>query len=194
MAVRLLASQLRLNTTAKNLQLCQVLGARSYGHKEVPCDERGYPLAPMPNSWRKIDIIGKREVVCWGENGTDTYEDMVEVPCPAIRFREPNPHINVIKFEHECLLRNISFDKLIIKWLIFVSQALREKEKGDWKKLSIEEKKALYRYSFCQTFAEINAPTGEWKSIIGCAAIFISLSLWLYYGFVYFSEFQITWL
>lgn len=42
-------------------------------------------------------------------------------------------------------------------------QALREKEKGDWKKLSIHEKKALYRASFCQTFEEFKAPTGEWK-------------------------------
>jgi len=158
MAVRLLASQLRLNPTAKNMQLCQVLGARTFAHKEVPVDERGYPLAPMPNSFRKINMIGNREVVCWGENGMDVYEDLVDVPMPAIRFKEPNPHIN----------------------------ALREKEKGDWKKLSIEEKKSLYRFSFCQTYAEMKAPTGEWKSIVGCAAMFISFSMWLYFGFVYF--------
>merc|ERR1719244_1622262 len=45
--------------------------------------------------------------------------------------------------------------------------ALREKEKGDWKKLTKEEKKALYRASFCQTLAEVEAPTGEWKSTLG---------------------------
>ncbi|XP_071528846.1 cytochrome c oxidase subunit 4 isoform 2, mitochondrial-like [Panulirus ornatus] len=59
-------------------------------------------------------------------------------------------------------------------------QALREKEKGDWKKLTLEEKKALYRASFCQTFAEINAPTGEWKSVLGISLIAVSLSLWIY--------------
>ena len=32
---------------------------------------------------------------------------------------------------------------------------LREKEKGDWKKLTIAEKKVLYRASFCQTIAEV---------------------------------------
>ena len=42
---------------------------------------------------------------------------------------------------------------------------LREKERGDWKKLTLEEKKALYRASFCQTLAEVEAPTGEWKSV-----------------------------
>jgi cytochrome c oxidase subunit 4 len=58
-------------------------------------------------------------------------------------------------------------------------QALREKEKGDWRKLTLEEKKALYRASFCMTFSEINAPTGEWKSILGIACLFISLGLWI---------------
>ncbi len=32
---------------------------------------------------------------------------------------------------------------------------LREKEKGDWKKLTLAEKKVLYRASFCQTIAEV---------------------------------------
>ena len=42
---------------------------------------------------------------------------------------------------------------------------LRQKEKGDWKKISTEEKKQLYRASFCQTLTEAEAPTGEWKSV-----------------------------
>jgi cytochrome c oxidase subunit 4 len=58
-------------------------------------------------------------------------------------------------------------------------QSLQEKEKGDWRKLTLEEKKALYRASFCMTFSEINAPTGEWKSIIGLTCLFISLGLWI---------------
>lgn len=56
-------------------------------------------------------------------------------------------------------------------------QALKEKEKGDWKKLSNEEKKALYRASFCQTFSEFKAPTGEWKMSIGGVLIAVSLAL-----------------
>ena len=35
---------------------------------------------------------------------------------------------------------------------------LREKVKGDWKKLTIAEKKVLYRASFCQTIAEVTNP------------------------------------
>jgi cytochrome c oxidase subunit 4 len=57
---------------------------------------------------------------------------------------------------------------------------LREKEKGDWKKLSIEDKKALYRASFCQTYAEMKAPTGEWKGILGVTLIAISSAFWIY--------------
>lgn len=65
-------------------------------------------------------------------------------------------------------------------------QALREKEKGDWKKLSIEEKKTLYRASFRQTFSEIEAPTGEWKGILGLSFIMLSSGVWLY---LYFKTF-----
>ena len=57
---------------------------------------------------------------------------------------------------------------------------LREKEKGDWKKMTVEEKKSLYRASFCQTLAEVEAPTGEMKSIIGLALIGISIGVWGY--------------
>ncbi len=59
-------------------------------------------------------------------------------------------------------------------------QALREKEKGDWKKLSIEDKKGLYRASFCQTYAEMLAPDGKWKSVVGATLFFVSLSFWIY--------------
>ncbi|CAB0005880.1 unnamed protein product [Nesidiocoris tenuis] len=46
--------------------------------------------------------------------------------------------------------------------------------------LTRTEKKCLYRISFCQTLAEVTAPTGEWKLIIGSALISISVALWLY--------------
>jgi len=96
--------------------------------------------------------IGNREVVGWGVNGEYNYFDVIMAPFPAIRFREDTPELRVLK----------------------------EKEKGDWKKLSVEDKKALYRHSFCQTFAEMNAPTGEWKTIVGCGLGLISVALWLF--------------
>lgn len=69
-------------------------------------------------------------------------------------------------------------------------QALREKEKGDWKKLSIEEKKQLYRASFRQTFSEMDAPTGEWKGIVGMSMLVITSGLWLYIYFKTFGTFS----
>merc|ERR1712107_191103 len=78
----------------------------------------------------------------YGANGEVTYIDSVMAPFPAIRFKEDKGEI----------------------------AALRTKEQGDWKKLTVEEKKALYRASFCQTLAEVEAPTGEGKSILGWRA------------------------
>ncbi|KAK8748682.1 hypothetical protein OTU49_015943 [Cherax quadricarinatus] len=99
-----------------------------------------------------VSKIGNRDVVGFGMNGTPSYIDRVDFPMPAIRFKENTPDI----------------------------QALREKEKEDWKKLTLEEKKALYRASFCQTFAEMKAPTGEWKSVLGITLILSSLGIWIY--------------
>lgn len=65
------------------------------------------------------------------------YQDRYDYWYPGIRFRQ---------------------DDEIIK-------PIREKEKMDWKKLTKEEKKLLYRYSFRQTLAEYEAPTGYWKIV-----------------------------
>jgi cytochrome c oxidase subunit 4 len=96
--------------------------------------------------------IGKREIVGYGMNGEENYIDDVHAPFPAIRFREDTPEI----------------------------LKLREKEKGDWKKLTIAEKKVLYRASFCQTIAEVVAPTGEWKKCVGIAAAGVAIGIWGY--------------
>lgn len=99
------------------------------------------------------EIAGKREHVGFGINGSPIYFDAPSFPMPAIRFREPT--------EEMC--------------------ALREKEKGDWKELSITEKKMLYRYSFCQTYAEMTAPNGEWKAHIGVALWGLAVSFVIMY-------------
>ncbi|XP_002051184.2 cytochrome c oxidase subunit 4 isoform 1, mitochondrial [Drosophila virilis] len=98
-----------------------------------------------------LDKIGKREIVGFGWNGTACYADRVDYPMPAVRFREPNNEIN----------------------------ALRTKEQGDWKKLSPQEIKALYRASFCQTIAEVQASTGEWKMHLGVGLIFTAAAIWI---------------
>lgn len=96
--------------------------------------------------------IGNRDVVGHGINGTYSYVDHIAFPMPAVRWKENTPEV----------------------------MALRDKEKGDWKKLSIEDKKALYRASFCQTYAEMLAPDGRWKSVVGFTLFFVSLSFWIY--------------
>ena len=40
---------------------------------------------------------------------------------------------------------------------------------------------ALYRASFCQTLAEVEAPTGEGKSILGCVLVAVSIGIWGYF-------------
>jgi len=96
--------------------------------------------------------IGNREIVGFGANGQPQYVDRLDFPIPAIRFKASTPDI----------------------------QALREKEKGDWKKLTLVEKKELYRASYCQTLAELQAPTGQWKSIVGTSFGLISIAVWIF--------------
>ena len=96
--------------------------------------------------------IGNREVVGPSVIGQDEYFDRIDQPCPPIRFKEPT-------------------DEII---------ALREKEKGSWKALTIDEKKKLYRYSFCQTFKEMEAPNCEGRKIVGTVMMLISVPLILY--------------
>ena len=57
---------------------------------------------------------------------------------------------------------------------------LREKEKGDWKKMTLEEKKQLYRASFCQTFVETQAHTYEQLGNAGKVMFFIGVGMWFY--------------
>jgi cytochrome c oxidase subunit 4 len=92
--------------------------------------------------------LGNRDIVAYGWNGYPTYIDRAEFPCPPVRFKENTPDV----------------------------VALRAKELGDWKALSLADKKALYRASFRQTYAEFLHPTGEWKGILGMMLIGMSLT------------------
>ncbi|XP_038225067.1 cytochrome c oxidase subunit 4 isoform 1, mitochondrial isoform X2 [Dermochelys coriacea] len=55
-------------------------------------------------------------------------------------------------------------------------KALKEKEKGSWKQLSNEEKVALYHLKFNQTFAEMNRPSNEWKTVLGGMFVFFGFT------------------
>ena len=57
--------------------------------------------------------VGDRDIVGFGVNGDPSYQDMEDAPFPAVRFGKNTPEI----------------------------MALKEKEKGDWHNLTLDEKK-----------------------------------------------------
>lgn len=99
--------------------------------------------------------IGDREIVGFGATGNENYFDRRDFPYPALRWKSPKaPGV----------------------------PELREKELGDWKNLTLDEKKALYRASFCQTYAEfVLNDKGQWKLWIGGVLIGLAFSLWLWF-------------
>uniref|UniRef100_A0A336L633 Cytochrome c oxidase subunit 4 n=1 Tax=Culicoides sonorensis TaxID=179676 RepID=A0A336L633_CULSO len=121
---------------------------------------RSVKKAPRSLQMSTLSKIGNREVVGYGWNGEAVYADRLDFPMPPIRFKENTPDV----------------------------LQLREKEKGDWKKMSVEEKKALYRASFCQTFSEMKYRSAEWKACLGGAlaafGLALLVSLWMA-AFVY---------
>ncbi|XP_071331736.1 cytochrome c oxidase subunit 4 isoform 2, mitochondrial isoform X1 [Trachinotus anak] len=67
-------------------------------------------------------------------------------------------------------------------------KSLKQKEKGPWGQLSTEEKIALYRLAFCQTFPEMKKPSAEWKAVLGGIFIFLGftgLVVWWQKVYVY---------
>jgi len=97
--------------------------------------------------------IGNRDVVGCGVNNRPNYGDRFDWPYPAVRWGENTAAL----------------------------AKLREKERGDWKKLSVEEVRQLYRASFRQTFAEFTAKTGEWKFVIAFCLFAGSLAMWTWF-------------
>ncbi|XP_061551849.1 cytochrome c oxidase subunit 4 isoform 2, mitochondrial isoform X3 [Phycodurus eques] len=55
-------------------------------------------------------------------------------------------------------------------------KSLKQKEKGPWNQLTQEEKIALYRLMFRQTYPEMKQPTAEWKTVMGGVFIFLGLT------------------
>lgn len=100
------------------------------------------------------DFKKGREVVGFGVNGEECYADHPIFPYPAIRYK---------RIEGPLI-------------------ALKEKEKGDWKLLSKDEVKTLYRASFGQTFVEMeNQNTGRWRQIVSQVLFGCSLSLFIFW-------------
>ncbi|XP_075032656.1 cytochrome c oxidase subunit 4 isoform 2, mitochondrial isoform X2 [Mixophyes fleayi] len=54
--------------------------------------------------------------------------------------------------------------------------AIKEKEKGPWKQLSLEDKISLYHMKFNQTYAEMTKPSNEWKTVMGLIFFFFGMT------------------
>ncbi|KAM6980182.1 cytochrome c oxidase subunit 4 isoform 1, mitochondrial [Aplochiton taeniatus] len=110
---------------------------------------------------RAIGLLGKRAIstsVCVrGGHGVAKVEDYA---LPAYFDRRENP-LPDIQFVQELNADQVS---------------LKEKEKGSWATLSNDEKIALYRISFNQSFAEMNQGTQEWKSVVAGMLFFIGMT------------------
>ncbi|XP_071764077.1 cytochrome c oxidase subunit 4 isoform 1, mitochondrial [Centroberyx gerrardi] len=110
---------------------------------------------------RALRLVGKRAIstsVCLrGGHGVAKVE---EYTLPAYFDRRENP------------LPDIRY----VQDLSPEQKSLKEKEKGAWATLSNDEKLALYRISFKQSFAEMNQASGEWKSVLGGLLFFVGLT------------------
>ncbi|KAF7658715.1 hypothetical protein LDENG_00009220 [Lucifuga dentata] len=60
--------------------------------------------------------------------------------------------------------------------LTAADKSLKQKEQGPWTQLTKEEKIALYRLMFCQTYPEMKQPTEEWKTVMGGIFIFLGFT------------------
>uniref|UniRef100_A0A1A9VYV1 Uncharacterized protein n=1 Tax=Glossina austeni TaxID=7395 RepID=A0A1A9VYV1_GLOAU len=91
-------------------------------------------------------VIGKREIVGYGWNGTACYYDRADYPMAAVRCRQPTNEIN----------------------------NLQQKEK--------------------KTFAEMQAPTGEFKTHFGVGLLFTAMAIWvaIFMNLFVYDELSIT--
>ncbi|XP_056374442.1 cytochrome c oxidase subunit 4 isoform 1, mitochondrial-like [Hyla sarda] len=68
-------------------------------------------------------------------------------------------------------------------------KVLKEKEAGSWTQLTKEEKLALYRISFNQSYTEMKKGTpSEWKTVLGVVFYFLAFSgiyLWWHRTYVF---------
>ncbi|XP_062871142.1 cytochrome c oxidase subunit 4 isoform 2, mitochondrial [Trichomycterus rosablanca] len=67
-------------------------------------------------------------------------------------------------------------DKPYQDTLSATEKSLKQKEKGPWSSLSNEEKIALYRMMFKETYAEMKKPSSEWKTVVGGILFFVGLT------------------
>ncbi|EMP36243.1 cytochrome c oxidase subunit 4 isoform 1, mitochondrial isoform X2 [Chelonia mydas] len=109
---------------------------------------------------RAFSLIGKRAIstsICLRGHGIAKVEDF-SLPSYTDRRDIPLPQVEYV--------RNLSAEQ----------KALKEKEKASWSALSTDEKVGLYRIKFCETFAEMNRGSNEWKTVSGGVLFFLGFT------------------
>ncbi|XP_048673113.1 cytochrome c oxidase subunit 4 isoform 1, mitochondrial isoform X2 [Caretta caretta] len=109
---------------------------------------------------RAFSLIGKRAIstsICLRGHGVAKVEDF-SLPGYTDRRDIPLPQLEYV--------RNLSAEQ----------KALKEKEKASWSALSTDEKVGLYRIKFCETFAEMNRGSNEWKTVSGGMLFFLGFT------------------
>lgn len=124
----------------------------------------------IANICHNLNKIGDRDIVGYGRNGSLCYSDNIVYPMPAIRWKENTPEVMV--FLIPFFIWNIEKQSHL--------KRLRKIELADWKNISLEDKKGLYRASFCQTFAEFEASDGDWKNCISGVFISVTIAIWYF--------------
>ena len=90
----------------------------------------------------------------------------------------PDPNINMEFYESRTtplpvFPRTVGFEGEL--------KVLKEKEKGDWKNLSNEERMDLYNLYFSMSMADMCRDTDEYKSVAGVVMILISFTLLIHW-------------
>ena len=116
----LLARNVKLTQTQILSMLQRQASTSVVQNTPVVLDNHKPPPALSADRIRKHPRIGNREIVGYGLKGKPEYFDLVMFPCPSIRWEADTPEI----------------------------AALRKKEQGDWKQLSVQEKKQCNLLSF----------------------------------------------
>uniref|UniRef100_A0A667XPJ2 Cytochrome c oxidase subunit 4 n=1 Tax=Myripristis murdjan TaxID=586833 RepID=A0A667XPJ2_9TELE len=90
--------------------------------------------------------------------------------------------------QYNCRLDTPLPDVPFVRELTNQQRALKEKEKGDWRSLTKEEKLALYRLTHQFSYAEMRQGSSEWKTVLGGVFIMLGFSgllLWWQRVYVY---------
>ena len=131
------------------------------------------PAPPLDaDRMRMHPRIGNREIVGYGLKGKPEYFDLVMFPCPSIRWEADTPEI----------------------------AALRKKEKGDWKQLSVNEKKQCKcthaRTMFATAISSSSVP-GKFPSDIRRvhrSHWYLEVGSWMDIDFVSGRRFRLRWM